>query len=49
MPAGDEPNKLLAVGKVVGGTLVLIGAGVVVFIGAKLKARRNRVLMNGAD
>jgi glutamate:GABA antiporter len=31
IPAGDEPNKLLAVVKVVGGCAVLIGAGVVVF------------------
>ena len=49
VPAGDEPNKPLAVAKVVGGTLVLIGAGVVVFVGARLKARRDVVLMDGAD
>jgi amino acid transporter len=48
IPAGDEPNKLLAVAKVVGGALVLIGAGVVVFVGARLRARRGAVLMNGA-
>ena len=38
VPSADEPNKPLAIAKVVGGTLVLIGAGVVVFIGARLKA-----------
>ncbi len=40
VPSTDEPNKLLAVVKVVGGMLVLVGAGVVVFVGARLKARR---------
>jgi amino acid transporter len=39
-PADDEPDKLLAVAKVVGGTIVLIGAGVAVFLGSRLKARR---------
>lgn len=41
IPAADEPNKPLAVAKVVGASLVLIAAGVVVFIGARLKARRD--------
>ena len=40
-PAADEPNKPLAIVKVVGGTLILIGAGVAVFIGARLKAHRH--------
>ncbi len=40
VPSGDEPNKPLAIVKVVGGMFVLVGAGVVVFVGAKLKARR---------
>ncbi len=40
VPSTEEPNKLLAVAKVVGGMLVLVGAGVVVFVGARLKARR---------
>jgi amino acid transporter len=39
-PSAEEPNKPLAVAKVVGGMVVLVGAGVVVFIGAILKARR---------
>jgi amino acid transporter len=40
VPSADEVNKPLAVAKVVGGLFVLVGAGVVVFIGAILKARR---------
>jgi amino acid transporter len=45
VPAGDEANKTLGVAKVIGGTMVLVGAGVAVFIGARLKARREaRVL-----
>jgi amino acid transporter len=32
VPADDELNKMLAVVKVVGGTIVLVGAGVVVFL-----------------
>ncbi|MGD0733161.1 MAG: APC family permease [Terracidiphilus sp.] len=40
IPAGDEPNKPLAVVKVVGGTAVLIGAGVAVFFFSRWKARR---------
>jgi amino acid transporter len=41
-PASDDPNKPLAVTKVVGGTLVLVGAGVVVFV---VERRRARVLL----
>jgi amino acid transporter len=37
-PAHDDPNKPLAVGKVVGGTIVLVGAGVVVFVLERRKA-----------
>jgi len=40
VPSADEPDKPLAIAKVIGGMLVLVGAGVVVFIGAILKARR---------
>ncbi len=40
VPSVDEINKPLAVAKAVGGLFVLVGAGVVVFIGAILKARR---------
>jgi amino acid transporter len=35
MPAADEPHKLLAVGKIVGLTLVLLGLGVVAFLWGK--------------
>lgn len=38
-PAGDDPDKPLAVAKVVGGTVVLVGAGVVVFLVERRKAR----------
>jgi amino acid transporter len=47
-PSADEPNKPLAVAKVVGGLVVLVGAGVVVFVGAILKARREAEAV-GAD
>ena len=40
VPSADEVNKPLAVAKVVGGMIVLVGAGVVVFVAAILKARR---------
>jgi amino acid transporter len=40
IPAEDEPNKLLAVAKVVGGCIVLMGAGVVVFLLERRKQRK---------
>ncbi len=40
IPAEDEPNKLLAVVKVLGGCAVLMGAGVVVFLLERRKHRR---------
>jgi amino acid transporter len=40
VPADDEPNKTLAVIKVVGGTAVLIAAGVAVFLFSRWKTRR---------
>ena len=40
VPADDEPNKPLAIAKVVGGTLVLLGAGVAVFLFSRYKSRR---------
>ena len=40
IPGADETNKPLAVAKVLGGTMALVGAGVVVFVVARLKARR---------
>ncbi len=42
VPSADEPNKLLAVAKVIGAMLVLVGTGVAVFIVARLKARRKK-------
>lgn len=39
IPGDDEPHKLLAVVKIVGGTAVLIGAGVAVFLVERKKAR----------
>jgi amino acid transporter len=40
VPSADEVSKPLAVAKVVGGMIVLVGAGVAVFAAAILKARR---------
>ncbi len=42
IPGADEPNKLLAVLKVVGGTIVLVGAGVAVFTVGRYKARNSK-------
>jgi amino acid transporter len=39
IPGADETNKPLAVAKVVGGTMVLVGIGVGVFLVARFKAR----------
>ena len=39
IPGADETNKPLAVAKVLGGTLVLIGAAVAVFLAERRKAR----------
>ncbi|HZB87403.1 MAG TPA: APC family permease [Terracidiphilus sp.] len=40
IPAHDEPHKALAVMKVVGGTVVLVGAGVAVFAVGRVRAGR---------
>ncbi|MGB6975176.1 MAG: APC family permease [Terracidiphilus sp.] len=40
IPGGDETNKALAVAKVLGGTAVLVGTGVLVFALEKHRARR---------
>ncbi|MFP5235982.1 MAG: APC family permease [Acidobacteriota bacterium] len=40
IPAQDEPHKLLAVVKVVGGALLLIGAGVTVFLLESARSRK---------
>jgi amino acid transporter len=39
IPAPDDPNKTLAVIKVVGGTIVLVGAGIVVFLVGRYRTR----------
>ena len=41
-PAADESNKALAVGKVIGGTAVLVGLGLAVFLAERRNARRAR-------
>jgi glutamate:GABA antiporter len=44
IPGGEETNKPLAVVKVLGATMVLVGAGVVVFVAERRRARfRQRV------
>jgi glutamate:GABA antiporter len=40
IPSADEPNKALAVLKVVGGSTVLIGIGVAIFLVGRARARR---------
>jgi amino acid transporter len=42
-PASDDPNKPLAAAKVLGGTVVLVGTGVAVFIVERRKARKSFV------
>jgi amino acid transporter len=39
-PAADEPHKLMAVIKVVGGTVIMIGIGMVLLLIARFKGRR---------
>jgi glutamate:GABA antiporter len=39
IPGADEQDKPLAVAKVVGGTIVLVGLGVVVFAAERRRAR----------
>jgi amino acid transporter len=39
IPAADEPNKTLAIAKVVGGTIVLVGTGVAVFLFSRRRVR----------
>jgi amino acid transporter len=41
IPGGDEADKPLAVAKVLGGTFVLVGLGVAVFLFSRFKARRS--------
>jgi hypothetical protein len=38
LPAADEPNKPLAVAKIIGLTGILIGAGWTVFVSSRRKA-----------
>jgi amino acid transporter len=39
-PANDEPHKVAAVVKVVGGTAVMVGAGIIMFLIGRHKARK---------
>lgn len=41
IPSGDDPNPALAVVKIIGSTAILIGAGVVVFVVARMRQRRS--------
>ena len=41
LPSADEPNKVLAVGKIVGLTALLIGVGVLLYRNGKARARRD--------
>jgi glutamate:GABA antiporter len=43
-PAGDEPNKPLAVLKIVGGTAILVGLGVMVFVVERRRVRAGAVV-----
>jgi amino acid transporter len=47
VPADDEPNKALALVKVVGGTAVMIGAGFAVFLYSRWKTQRKNRLLAG--
>ncbi|HTB95620.1 MAG TPA: APC family permease [Terracidiphilus sp.] len=44
IPGADQTNKPLAVAKVLGGTLVLVGAGIVVFFAEKRRAAKKLAL-----
>jgi amino acid transporter len=41
VPANDEPNKMLAIVKVVGGTAAMLGSGAAVFAFSRWKTQRN--------
>jgi hypothetical protein len=40
VPRPDEPNKVLAVIKIVGMTAAMLALGVAIYVGAKRRARR---------
>jgi amino acid transporter len=48
IPASDEPNKPLAAAKVVGGTVLLVNAGVLVFVVERRKMRTRRELASNS-
>jgi amino acid transporter len=48
IPGSQEPNKPLAVAKVLGGTIVLVGAGVAIFFAEQRKARSKIAALNSA-
>jgi hypothetical protein len=47
-PAADDPNKLFAVAKVVGGTILLVNAGILVFVVERRKSLRRRLLASSS-
>jgi uncharacterized membrane protein YbhN (UPF0104 family) len=47
IPPDEEPNKPLAVAKVIGSTLFLVGAGVVVYYASERRQRRLNALSPG--
>lgn len=46
IPAADDPNKILTVVKVVGGSAILIGAGIAIFLLGRARARRTLQIAN---
>jgi hypothetical protein len=42
-PGADQPDKMLAVVKVVGATLVQLGLGVAIFLAERRRTRRDAV------
>lgn len=49
IPPAEEPNKPLAVAKVIGSTLFLVGAGIAVFHISERRKRRPELNLNGGD
>jgi amino acid transporter len=47
-PAADDPNKSFAVAKVVGGTILLVNAGILVFVVERRKSLRRRLLASSS-
>jgi glutamate:GABA antiporter len=43
-PGADQPNKVLAVVKVAGATLIQLGLGIAIFVAERRRARRDTVI-----